>query len=85
MKTMAKTDPENAELLVHESVRNTFVDQAIAWNPLKTDNKDDILDLPTYIPQILMEHSGALMRVQELSQPNNLVGAVTAEEMELPF
>lgn len=85
LKTMAKENPDNAEILVHASVRNTFVDQAIAWNPMKTDNKDDILDLPTYIPQILLEHSGALLRVTELSQPQNLVEASFTEELALPF
>lgn len=85
LKAMAKENPDNAEILVHSSVRNTFVDQAIAWNPMKTDNKDDILDLPTYIPQILLEHSGQLMRVTELAQPQNLVEASFTEDLALPF
>jgi len=85
LKTMAKENPDNAEILVHKDVRNEFVDQGIAWNPLKTDNKDDMLDIPTYIPQILLEHSGALMRVFELSQPHNLVTAISADDMELAF
>lgn len=85
LKTMAKENPDNAEIIVHKEVRDTFVDQAINWNPLKTDNKDDILDLPTYIPQILLEHSGSLMRVYELAQPQNRVEASHADTLELPF
>ncbi len=82
---MAKENPHNAEILVHSSIRNLFVDQAQNWNPLKTDNVDDILDIPTYIPQILMEHSGALMRTVELAQPQNSVGASHASDLALAF
>lgn len=85
LKTMAKENPDDAQILVHKEVRDEFVDQANVWNPLKTDNKDDMLDIPTYIPQILLEHSGALMRVYELSQPQNVVEATAASDMELPF
>jgi hypothetical protein len=85
LKSMAKANPDDMEILVHKDVRDEFVDQAVNWNPLKTDNRDDMLDIPTYIPQILVEHAGALMRVTELAQPHNVVEAVTAADMELPF
>lgn len=85
LKTMAKENPDNAEILVHKTVRNFFVNQAQQWNPLKTDNVDDVLDLPSYTHQILMEHSGALARVMDLSVEAGDSSATFGEEMELSF
>ena len=82
LKTMAQPEPE---VLVHKSVRSVFVDQAVQWNPLKTNNKDDILDLATYCHKIMLEHSGQLMRVFELAMPENKTQAVFGHEMELAF
>ncbi len=85
LKTMAKEDQQHTEILVHKDVRSRFVDQAQSWNPLKTDNKDDILDLPTYCHQIMLEHGANLMRVFELGNENSKNTAIFGEEMALPF
>jgi hypothetical protein len=85
LKTMAKENPDNAEILVHKSVRNILVDQAVAWNPLKTDNRDDVLDLPTYTHQIMHEHAGNLMRVFDLSFSGGENTASHGEDMALAF
>lgn len=85
LKALAKLNPEDAEQLLHKDVRHIFVAQAQDWDPLKTNNKDDILDVATYSSQILMEHQGSLLRVFELSQDHNKITATTAEEMALPF
>jgi hypothetical protein len=85
LKTMAKENPDNAEILIHKSVRARFVDQAVAWNPLKTDNKDDVLDLPTYCHKILLEHSGNLMRVMELGTDHGAPRATFTDDLQLAF
>lgn len=85
LKTMAKEHAETSEILVHKDVRSRFVDQAQAWNPLKTDNKDDILDLPTYCHQIMLEHGANLMRVFELGNEHNQNAATFGEDMALAF
>lgn len=82
LKSVAKVEPE---VLLHKSVRSQFVAQAVQWNPLKTDNKDDILDLPTYCPRIMLEHAGNLMRTFELTMSQNTSKAVFGHEMALAF
>lgn len=85
LKTMAKENQDNVEILVHKSVRNILVDQAVSWNPLKTDNKDDVLDLPTYTHKIMLEHAGNLMRVFDSGTDAIVNRATTQEELLLPF
>jgi hypothetical protein len=82
LKSIAKPEPE---ILIHKSVRSVLVAQAQAWNPLKTDNKDDILDLPTYCHRIMLEHSGQLMRVFELLTSGNTTEASYGSDLQLAF
>lgn len=85
LKTMAKENPDNAEILIHRTIRSIFVNQAQAWNPLKGENVDDVLDLPTYTHAILHEHSGNLARIQDLSIEGDSTKAVYTEDMALSF
>lgn len=85
LKAMAKPLLMDATVLVHSSIRNLFVDQAQNWDPLKTKNKDDILDLPTYCDRIMLEHRGNLMRVFDYGTSTTQVGATYGEEMALAF
>jgi hypothetical protein len=85
LKTMAKENPDDAEILVHRSVRSVFVHQAQHWNPLKTDNVDDVLDLPGYTHQIMLEHAGNLSRVMDISIESSGVSASHTEDLQLPF
>jgi hypothetical protein len=85
LKTMAKDDPTQAEILVHKSVRSLFVNQAVQWNPIRTDNKDDVLDIVTYSHRIMLEHGGNLMRVFELAVSGNKVEASYADTLDLAF
>jgi len=39
----------SGKILLHKSVRSAVVYQITQWNPLKTNNKDEILDLIAYI------------------------------------
>lgn len=85
LKTMAKENSDNAEILIDKSVRNVFVDQAVSWNPLKTDNRDDILDLATYTHQIMHEHAGNLMRIFDISFSGGQNTASHTEDLALAF
>ena len=38
---------------IHPSLRNKVADQFSTWNPLKKDNKDDILDIIGYLEKPL--------------------------------
>lgn len=52
-----------AEVLLHPRVRDRVFHQIRAFDPLRSDNTDDILDLLTYVTPILTKYGG-LVRVQ---------------------
>lgn len=85
LKTMCKERQEDAEILVHRSIRSLFVDQAQNWNPLKTNNVDDILDLPTYCHRIMGEHAGNIMRTFDIGTAGDVPTATHGDAMALPF
>lgn len=85
LKGMAREKQEDTTVLVHSSVRNLFVAQAKDWNPLKTDNKDDILDLATYCENIILEHGHELIRTMNLSDSPLGVTAAHTEDLALSF
>lgn len=82
LKTMAKADPE---ILIHKSVRSIFIDQATHWNPLKTTNRDDVLDLPTYCHKIMHENGANLLRVFAIGSDVPASEATFGDAMELAF
>lgn len=45
------------ELYLHPSVRSLYISQGQDWNPAKTDNKDDIIDLPGYVEEVQQKYS----------------------------
>jgi hypothetical protein len=45
------------ELLVHKTARSAVIYQITQWNPLKTANKDEILDLMAYVFKVMEIHS----------------------------
>lgn len=53
-------------LFVHPEVRSQVVHQLIYWNPLKTKNKDDILDLLAYAYKVVLLYGVALLSPFEM-------------------
>ena len=49
------------DTILHNDVRTLVLAQARAFNPLKTDNDDNILDVITYAPRVLTEYSEHLL------------------------
>ncbi len=49
------------ELYLHPNTRPFVVPQALAFNPLKNTNKDDVLDLLTYALRIVSELEGLIL------------------------
>jgi len=43
----------SGKMLMHRDVRSAAIYQITQWNPLKTNNKDDILDVMAYAPKVL--------------------------------
>ena len=40
------------EIYLHPNVRSHYITQGLEWNPAKTDNKDDIIDLYGYVDEV---------------------------------
>lgn len=45
------------EIRIHPQVRATFLNQLSAWNPIKRDNIDGILDTVAYVPSMIEQYS----------------------------
>lgn len=50
-----------AELYLDEAVKPIVKAQITNFNPLRTDNRDNILDLLTYAPRVVNEYAGLLL------------------------
>ena len=85
LKTMAKEREQDAQILVHKSIRSVFVNEAQNWNPLKTNNVDNILDLPTYCHRIMLEHAGNIMRTFDVGTAGEVPTATHGDTMALSF
>ncbi len=82
LKTLARAEPTT---LLHKDVRSLVINQIVAWNPIKTNNIDDVLDLLTYCERILLEHGPSLMRIFESTVTGNVAEASYGDELELAF
>jgi hypothetical protein len=48
---------KKAKTLLHKDVRSAVVYQITQWNPLKTNNKDELLDILAYIYKVIEIHA----------------------------
>jgi hypothetical protein len=58
-------------LWVHPSVRTAVVHQLVYWNPLKSKNRDDILDLLAYAYKVLAEYGYGLLNPFEMLESHS--------------
>lgn len=65
------------ELFVEEEARTAVYSQTIAFNPLRRDNTDGLLDLLTYAPRVMAEYT-------EYIVANNLIESQEWQELEVP-
>lgn len=85
-KLLRKSDKQTAEILLHPSVRSKVVTQITQWNPLKTKNVDDVLDLLAWVDKCIelygneMELQGSINLSIDVSPP-----AAFAEDLQLAF
>ena len=49
-------------------VRDFYVTQAVGFDPLKSNNRDDVIDVPCFVPQIREKYSGLLVSDYEMSE-----------------
>lgn len=72
-------------VLLHEDVRSMVTYQITHWNPLKTNNKDDILDIVAYTTQIVNTYKSHLARHFTISADDTSLGASHTGDLELLF
>jgi hypothetical protein len=73
------------EIILHPEVKSHVIHQAVNWDPHKVNNKDDILDLVAYIPQVMEKY---LELTRFLHKPNLYeleVEASFTEDLQLAF
>jgi len=71
------------KILVHPRVKSRLLHQAMHFDAMRNDNKDDILDLPTYAFQVIEKYKYQLMRVYEI--PESSATAAFAEDLQPAF
>lgn len=74
-----------AEVYLHPRVRSLVISQYVEWNPLKTNNKDDVIDLLGYTDEVIREYPTETVRdIFDVSR-ECAAKACHAEELQLPF
>jgi hypothetical protein len=72
------------EIYLHPNVRSLVISQYVEWNPLKTNNTDELIDLIGYVEYVMMTYPELIVRnifeVVDLE-----VKSAHTEEILLPF
>jgi hypothetical protein len=75
----------SGKILLHKDVRSAVVYQITQWNPLKTNNKDEILDLIAYIYKAMELFPDWMPLLISDTTDSTLPAASHTDTMELPF
>ena len=73
------------KILLHKDVRSAVIYQATQFNPLKTKNKDDLLDILAYIFAVIEEHGPLLPLLIVENWENEVPEAAYDDTLELDF
>lgn len=73
--------------LVHKDVRSAYIYQVTQWNPLKTVNKDEALDLGAYCFKVMENHAEfvPLMLSDDWQEQMQMQGSHSSTDLHLPF
>jgi hypothetical protein len=78
------TDAKPPEMYLGPKVRSRYLEQAMEWNPLKTDNRDDIIDPPGYVEEVLQLYPEYIIKnTFDVLEEN--VSAAHESDLALPF
>lgn len=73
------------EILLHPTIRSLVVSQIVDWNPLKQNNRDDIIDPIGYVEEVMQEYPDIIVRdIFDLQEDRNLE-ASHSSDLALPF
>ena len=70
-------------LKIHPRVRTQFLHQVLHFNPVRTKNVDDILDLLAYAYPAMAQYGAALLRFEQSA--NTVIAASHGSDMDLAF
>lgn len=76
--------PKEPDIILHPEVRGQVVAQITSFNPLKSNNVDNVLDLLTYAPRVL-ETYGPLIAYSNHSNTTEIDASIEAEQSNCPF
>jgi len=72
------------EIYLHPDVRSLVITQVLDWNPLKVDNKDDIIDPIGYVDEVMELYPELVIR-NTFDIESAGVSASHANDLALPF
>jgi hypothetical protein len=75
----------SGEILLHQSVRSAVIYQISQWNPLKANNKDEILDLIAYIYKAIELFPDWMPLLISDGFEDNMPEASHTDSLALPF
>lgn len=75
----------NVSIYLHPRVRSLVLSEYMGWNPLKTNNKDNIIDPIGYVDFVLQEYPDDLIRDVFDTSTQDRARATHSDAMELPF
>lgn len=75
----------SGKILLHRDVRSAVIYQITQWNPLKTNNKDDILDVLSYIMKVMNLYPSDLPLTNFMDEGPELPPASFSDGLQLAF
>lgn len=85
LKLIPSVETKVPEIYLHPRVRALVISQYMDWNPLKVQNKDDIIDPIGYVDEILRDHGDAILRKIFDMQTRDTAQASHSDTIELAF
>jgi hypothetical protein len=73
------------ETYLHPRVRSLVISQASEWNPMKVQNKDDIIDGLGYVEEVMMEYSELIVKNTFDLESASYGDAAHTNSIALPF
>lgn len=74
-----------AEYYLHPRVRTLVISEYIGWNPLKVQNRDNIIDPIGYVEYVMQEYEERIVRQIYDSSAASSAKAVHTDDLALPF
>lgn len=74
LEQLLELDKRKAEILISDKLRAIVLQQIVQWNPLKTDNVDDVLDLLCYAHTVIITY-GHLAAINDFDTDETFANA----------